>query len=223
MSRCAHAPNWPPTPDIARADHVGRTDPDRSGWLGETDDAQAGGGDGDGADHVYHHVRDKEDCCCSCWSTTPPRFRARSCRATRANGSSPRRPSCTMPWQVGHGSSKSSPATTSSANQLCGWSKQILAGVVDSGRTPDEAVHVYRSIWYYTAGEIMIRARSARRRARDGRTIGIRCCSSKPTCRPWQRSLTGGRSCRHGTRIGKGCGALVDGLLQPQQNGLSHG
>ena len=39
----------------------------------------------------------------------------------------------------------------------------IVAGAVDAGAAPEEAVHLYRQIWYYTAGEILIRARRARR------------------------------------------------------------
>jgi hypothetical protein len=31
------------------------------------------------------------------------------------------------------------------------------------GATPEEAVHLYRQIWYYTAGEILIRVRRERR------------------------------------------------------------
>lgn len=101
--------------------------------------------------------------------------------------------------------------------------EQILAGVVDSGRTPDEAVHVYRSIWYYTAGEIMIRARSARRRA-EGRPNYRDSVLLKQTDLPtvaavadrWPE-LSSRDTYRQGLR------ALVDGLLQPQQNGLSHG
>jgi AcrR family transcriptional regulator len=41
----------------------------------------------------------------------------------------------------------------------------ILAGAIDHGCTPEQAVYVVRSLWYYTVGEILIRARSARRRA----------------------------------------------------------
>lgn len=47
----------------------------------------------------------------------------------------------------------------------------ILAGAVDSGCTPEQAVHVYRSIWYYTVGEILIRANAARRRSDNDRPI----------------------------------------------------
>lgn len=36
----------------------------------------------------------------------------------------------------------------------------ILAGAVDHGCTPQQAVLVFRNIWYYTAGEILVRART---------------------------------------------------------------
>jgi AcrR family transcriptional regulator len=39
----------------------------------------------------------------------------------------------------------------------------ILAGAVDCGCTPEQAVHVFRSIWYYTVGEILVRAHSLHR------------------------------------------------------------
>jgi AcrR family transcriptional regulator len=41
----------------------------------------------------------------------------------------------------------------------------ILAGAVDHGCTRLQAVDLFRSVWYYTVGEILVRARSARRRA----------------------------------------------------------
>lgn len=44
----------------------------------------------------------------------------------------------------------------------------IIDGAVACGLTPDEAVRAYRVIWHYTAGEIIIRTRSAQRAA-DGR------------------------------------------------------
>jgi AcrR family transcriptional regulator len=45
----------------------------------------------------------------------------------------------------------------------------IVAGAIDYGCTPVQAVDVFRSIWYYTVGEILVRARSARRRTVDER------------------------------------------------------
>jgi AcrR family transcriptional regulator len=47
--------------------------------------------------------------------------------------------------------------------------EQILDGLAECGLTPEQAVHAYRAIWYYTAGEIIIRAAAARRRTRDDR------------------------------------------------------
>ncbi|WP_218854789.1 TetR/AcrR family transcriptional regulator [Paractinoplanes atraurantiacus] len=39
----------------------------------------------------------------------------------------------------------------------------ILDGAVGCGLTREQAVDVFRTIWYYTVGEILVRARSARR------------------------------------------------------------
>lgn len=41
----------------------------------------------------------------------------------------------------------------------------IVAGAIDCGCTVEQSVDLYRNIWYYTAGEILVRAHSARRRA----------------------------------------------------------
>lgn len=37
----------------------------------------------------------------------------------------------------------------------------IVDAAIELGATPERAVHLYRQIWYYTAGEILIRARRA--------------------------------------------------------------
>jgi AcrR family transcriptional regulator len=44
----------------------------------------------------------------------------------------------------------------------------IVAGAVDRGCTPAQAVDLFRGIWYYTVGEILVRTHSDRRRA-DGK------------------------------------------------------
>lgn len=41
----------------------------------------------------------------------------------------------------------------------------IVAGAIDSGCDPEQAVDLFRSVWYYTVGEILVRARSAHRGA----------------------------------------------------------
>ncbi|KAF3469261.1 TetR family transcriptional regulator [Streptomyces sp. Tu 3180] len=40
----------------------------------------------------------------------------------------------------------------------------IVAGADDYGCTPEQSVDVFRSIWYYTVGEVLVRAHTARRR-----------------------------------------------------------
>ncbi|MYW16149.1 TetR/AcrR family transcriptional regulator [Streptomyces sp. SID161] len=47
--------------------------------------------------------------------------------------------------------------------------EQIVDGLVECGLSPERAVHGYRAIWYYTAGEIVVRVSAARRRADDDR------------------------------------------------------
>ncbi|MDV5149535.1 TetR/AcrR family transcriptional regulator [Streptomyces sp. SBC-4] len=41
----------------------------------------------------------------------------------------------------------------------------IVAGADDHGCTPEQSVDVFRSIWYFTVGEVLVRAHSARRQA----------------------------------------------------------
>ncbi|MGW1118995.1 TetR/AcrR family transcriptional regulator [Streptomyces tanashiensis] len=47
--------------------------------------------------------------------------------------------------------------------------EQIVDGLIACGLSLDRAVHAYRAIWYYTAGEIVVRTTAARRRADDER------------------------------------------------------
>ncbi|WP_341716485.1 TetR/AcrR family transcriptional regulator [Micromonospora sp. FIMYZ51] len=44
----------------------------------------------------------------------------------------------------------------------------VVGGAIDHGCTPEQAVHVFRSLWYYTVGEILVRAHSEGRRHGDG-------------------------------------------------------
>ncbi|WP_407565492.1 TetR/AcrR family transcriptional regulator [Streptomyces sp. 184] len=44
----------------------------------------------------------------------------------------------------------------------------IVAGAADAGCTHAQAVDLFRNIWYYTVGEVLVRARSDRRRADVG-------------------------------------------------------
>ncbi|HZF89925.1 TetR/AcrR family transcriptional regulator [Streptomyces sp.] len=51
----------------------------------------------------------------------------------------------------------------------------IVSGAIDHGCTPEQAVYVVRSLWYYTVGEILVRAHSAHRaddEQFDGQALG---------------------------------------------------
>ncbi|MFR9723474.1 TetR/AcrR family transcriptional regulator [Streptomyces sp. MS19] len=48
--------------------------------------------------------------------------------------------------------------------------EQIIDGLVAAGLSPEQAVRGYRAIWYYTAGEIVVRTAAAGRRAAGGDT-----------------------------------------------------
>jgi AcrR family transcriptional regulator len=47
----------------------------------------------------------------------------------------------------------------------------VLAAAVESGCTQEQAARIFRHLWYYTAGEILVRARSAGVRGDDGQPV----------------------------------------------------
>lgn len=49
--------------------------------------------------------------------------------------------------------------------------EEILAGAQDYGCTQAESVDVFRHIWYYTVGEILVRSHTARARAHDEQPV----------------------------------------------------
>jgi AcrR family transcriptional regulator len=91
----------------------------------------------------------------------------------------------------------------------------IVAAAIEYGCTPEQAVDVFRSIWYYTVGEILVRANS------DGRVAGM----PRPADGSFFSTLDASRHPRLAA-IGdrwpalaardiyrEGLGAFVDGLL----------
>ena len=62
------------------------------------------------------------------------------------------------------------------------------------GCTPEQAVDVFRGLWYYTVGEALVRARTARRRtppSGPGAT-STSAASTRPGCRGWPPWATSG-------------------------------
>lgn len=93
----------------------------------------------------------------------------------------------------------------------CAWTVEVLAagdligasgmwiveGIIDSavrcGLDPHQAVHAYRAIWYYTAGEILIRSASERRRTESDRPLyrDQVFASLDEEASPWLAALSG--------------------------------
>ncbi|GIF17492.1 AcrR family transcriptional regulator [Actinoplanes tereljensis] len=125
---------------------------------------------GIGATTLYHHVRDKEDLLLLLLNEyaaqapfpelpADPRERivvaAAAMRDTLAG----------WPWAA-------EVLTTDGFLGLLGGSairlvETIVAAAVDSGCTQEQAVDVFRSIWYYTVGEILVRVNSSTKKAGD--------------------------------------------------------
>jgi AcrR family transcriptional regulator len=156
----------PPRTSRAQIMAAARTLIDRDGWEKLTMRRLAAE-TGTSATTLYHHVRDKDDLLIQLldhYADEIPRPqlpgdpRGRIIVAATVMHDT----LAAWPWV----------AEVLTSDDLVGESalwmtEAIMSGFVDSGRSPEQAVHSYRSIWYYTAGEILIRANTVRRRASD--------------------------------------------------------
>ncbi|MGW4088830.1 TetR/AcrR family transcriptional regulator [Nocardia sp. NPDC004750] len=120
---------------------------------------------------LYHHVRDKEDLLRLllneyadqvAWPDLPEEPRERVRVAARAMHDV----LAARPWIV----------EILTADDLLGvsalWvSESIVDGFVAGGLPLDRAAQAYRVIWHYTAGDLIVRVRSARRAAEDRPTF----------------------------------------------------
>ncbi|MEU3224946.1 TetR/AcrR family transcriptional regulator [Streptomyces sp. NPDC006976] len=90
----------------------------------------------------------------------------------------------------------------------------IVAGADDHGCTPEQTVDLFRAVWYFTVGEVLVRARSAHRRAEAeaGRVVFR---ESFDASRVPHLAAIGGRWAELAARDAypEGLRILVDGLL----------
>lgn len=94
--------------------------------------------------------------------------------------------------------------------------EHIVDGAIECGLSPEEAVHAYRSIWYYTAGELIIRASAGRRREQGGRLTHREQVFSAldPEALPRLSALAGRwEALTARETYAEGLRSLVDGLL----------
>jgi AcrR family transcriptional regulator len=121
---------------------------------------------------LYHHIRDREDLLVQLINDiagqTPfpdlpsaPRDRILAAAAAIHDGLA------AQPWAT------EIIATDGYLDRLGGSAlrmvETIIAAAVECGCTPEQAVDVFRSTWYYTVGEILVRASTDRRGAEVAR------------------------------------------------------
>ncbi|HEY3952342.1 MAG TPA: TetR/AcrR family transcriptional regulator [Streptosporangiaceae bacterium] len=119
---------------------------------------------------VYYHVRDKDDLLVQLLNdyadqvlVPPPRLPDDPRERIVAAATLMHDGLAARPWVV----------EVITADDLLGdaalWLvEQIIGGAIEAGADAEAAVHLYRHIWYYTAGEILIRARRTRRGGQRG-------------------------------------------------------
>ncbi|MCG7523399.1 TetR/AcrR family transcriptional regulator [Streptomyces sp. OfavH-34-F] len=115
---------------------------------------------------IYHHVRDKEELLVlllddyAARTLRRPEMPARPRERVVVAATAIHEALAGCPWIV-----EVLTADDLLATSALWFVEQIVDGLVECGLPPDGAVHGYRAIWYYTAGEIVVRATAARRRA----------------------------------------------------------
>ncbi|MGW3205177.1 TetR/AcrR family transcriptional regulator [Streptomyces sp. NPDC001135] len=120
---------------------------------------------------LYHHVRDKEELLILLLDD----YAARTLRRPSEPPADPRERViaaataihevlAACPWVV-----EVLTADDLMSTSALWFVEQMVDGLTDCGLSLEQAVHGYRTIWYYTAGEIVVRATAARRRTTDDR------------------------------------------------------
>ncbi|MBF6076966.1 TetR/AcrR family transcriptional regulator C-terminal domain-containing protein [Nocardia beijingensis] len=166
---------------------------------------------------LYHHVRDKEDLLRLLlneyadqvvWPDLPEEPRERVRVAARAM----RDVLAARPWIV----------EILAADDLLGvsalWvSESIVDGFVAGGLPLDRAAQAYRVIWHYTAGDLIVRSRSARRAAEDRPTFRAQVFAELDAETYPRLAALGSDYLSLAARdtYDLGLDALIDGLLRP--------
>jgi AcrR family transcriptional regulator len=135
---------------------------DRSGWE-ELTIRRLAAETGIGATTLYHHVRDKEDLLFLlihdyAEQIPHPQLPEEPRERIIAAASAIHDALAAWPWAA-------EVLTTDGFITRLGGSalwlvETIVAGAVDHGCSPEQAVDVFRSLWYFTVGEILVRVRA---------------------------------------------------------------
>ncbi|MEV6646988.1 TetR/AcrR family transcriptional regulator [Amycolatopsis sp. NPDC051371] len=118
---------------------------------------------GVGATTLYHHVRDKDDLLVQLLDQHAGRL-------SRPELPDDPRERIIAAATVMHASLAAWPQAVEvlTADDLLGESalwmvEAMVGGALDCGLGPERAVELYRNVWYYTVGEILVRVRAGRR------------------------------------------------------------
>ncbi|WIV57176.1 TetR family transcriptional regulator [Amycolatopsis nalaikhensis] len=162
MPRSSGRIGRPPTTSREQILEAARAILDREGWEKLTVRRLAAEL-GVGATTLYHHVRDKDDLLIQL-------LEHHAGRLPRPELPADPRERVVAAATVMHDSLAEWPQVVEvlTADDLLGESalwmvEAIVGGALDCGLSPEHAVDLYRGIWYYTAGEVLIRARAGRR------------------------------------------------------------
>ncbi len=155
----------PPLTSRARILAAARELIDRDGWEKLTIRRLAAEL-GVGATTLYHHIRDKEDLLVQLLNhhvgelerpALPEEPRDRVVTAALAMHDA----LAAWPWAA---EVLTTDGFLGLIDESALWMvEEIVAGADESGCTPQQSVDLFRSVWYYTVGEILVRAHSARR------------------------------------------------------------
>ncbi|GAB7184039.1 tetracyclin repressor-like C-terminal domain-containing protein [Kitasatospora sp. Ki12] len=119
---------------------------------------------------LYHHVRNKEELLVlllddyAAQALRPTALPAEPRERVVAAASAIHQALAACPWIV-----EVLTADDLMSTHALWFVEQIVDGLVDCGLSLERAVRGYRAIWYYTAGEIVVRVTAARRRGADDR------------------------------------------------------
>jgi len=156
----------PPTTSREQILEAARVILDRDGWEKLTIRRLAAEL-GVGATTLYHHVRDKDDLLIQLLEHYARQL-------PRPGLPADPRDRIVAAATVLHDALAAWPQAVEvlTADDLLGESalwmiEAIVGGALGCGCAPERAVELYRSIWYYTVGEILVRARAGRRAAED--------------------------------------------------------
>lgn len=171
---------------------------------------------GIGATTLYHHVRGKEDLLVLVLNhylgrVERPPLPADPRERIVAVGVTMRDAARAWPWAV---DIVTTDGFVGRLDESALWMvEEVLAAARDHGCSPAHAVYVFRSIWYYTAGEVLVRANTARWRAGDLGTFSLAHidASRMPTLAAIGSDLWA--EVAEQDTYERGLRALVDGLL----------